>query len=184
MADDDQSQADDQNDDGNDDQQQQQGDQGSKLTPEEMEAELRSARQEAAKYRRSLRATEKERDDLRSATQTDSERIVAEAKAEGKREALAEANSRLLSAEIRSSAAGKLADPADAVRLLDLDSFIDADGNIDDKAIRAAIDDLVRTKPYLAAGPSSNGSFDGGARGGGGGGNDMNAIIRERMRAR
>lgn len=175
MADDDQSQADDEHDDAGDQQQQQQ----QQLTPEQMEAELREARQDAARYRRSLRVAEKERDDLKSATQTDSERMLAEARAETRAEVLAESNARLLKAEIRSAAAGKLEFPDDAVRFLDDTSeFIDDDGTIDAKAIERAVDDLVRKRPRLAPGPSENGSYDGGARSTKDKPADMNDLIR------
>ena len=53
---------------------------------------------------------------------------------------------------MRAAATGRLADPADALRLLDLEKFsVDADGNVDTAAISAAVDELVTAKPYLAA---------------------------------
>jgi hypothetical protein len=57
----------------------------------------------------------------------------------------------MVEAEVRAAAAGKLADPADAIRLLDLTGFVDDAGEIDGKAIAAAVDELVTAKPYLAA---------------------------------
>jgi hypothetical protein len=81
----------------------------------------------------------------------DDERKAAEAKAAGRAEALAEVNQRLLRAEVRALAATKLADPSDAVRLLDLETFeADDSGAFDNRAISAAIDRLVEDKPYLA----------------------------------
>lgn len=68
------------------------------------------------------------------------------------REALAKANARIVRAEIKAAAAGKLADPADALTFLSADDFeVDDDGDVDAGEIAAAIDDLVRRKPYLAA---------------------------------
>ena len=80
--------------------------------------------------------------------------------------ALAKANERILKAEIRAAAAGKLADPADALRYLDTSTFeVGDDGETDAAAIAAAIDDLISTKPYLAAqGRRFQGGGDGGAR--------------------
>lgn len=80
--------------------------------------------------------------------------------------ALAKANERILKAEIRAAAAGKLADPADALRYLDPSTFdVGDDGETDAAAIAAAIDDLISTKPYLAAqGRRFQGGGDGGAR--------------------
>lgn len=66
--------------------------------------------------------------------------------------ALAKANQRILKSEIRAIAAGKLADPKDALLHLDLDQFeVGNDGEVDTAAITAAIEDLVKSKPYLAA---------------------------------
>src|SRR5690606_4859797 len=64
----------------------------------------------------------------------------------------AKANARILKAEIRAAAAGKLADPADALAFLNTNDFeVDEDGDVDADEIAAAIDDLVRRKPHLAA---------------------------------
>lgn len=66
--------------------------------------------------------------------------------------ALAKANERIRKAEVRAAAAGKLTDPADALRYLDLDQFeVGEDGEVDTAAITAAIETLIKTKPYLAA---------------------------------
>lgn len=83
-----------------------------------------------------------------------------------KDEALAAANKRILSAEVRAAATGKLNDPADALVYVDLDSFeVGDDGVVDSEAIGAAIAELVQKKPYLAAqGSRFQGSADGGAR--------------------
>ena len=83
-----------------------------------------------------------------------------------KDEALAAANARILKAEVRAAAAGKLNDPADALAYVDLTSFeVAEDGAVDSDAIGAAIADLISKKPYLAAqGGRFQGSADGGAR--------------------
>lgn len=81
-------------------------------------------------------------------------------------EALASANERIKKAEIRALAAGKLNDPQDALRFLDLSEFeVDSDGNVSGD-IAKAIEDLITSKPYLAAqgGKKFQGSADGGTR--------------------
>lgn len=84
--------------------------------------------------------------------------------------ATARANARILRSEIKAAAAGKLADPKDALRFLDLDNFeVDADGEVDEDEIADAIDDLLSKKPYLAAAAQGGrrrfeGGGDGGAR--------------------
>lgn len=88
-------------------------------------------------------------------------------RAEGRRDALAASNQRILRSEIKAAAAGKLSDPADALQLLDLSRFeVDDDGNVDEDEIAEAIDDLLKKKPYLAAqgGKRFGGNADGGAR--------------------
>lgn len=83
-----------------------------------------------------------------------------------KDEALAGANERIKKAEVRAAAAGKLNDPQDALRFLDLSVFeVDSDGNVTGD-LAGAIADLIEKKPYLAAqgGKKFQGSADGGAR--------------------
>ncbi|MET8824784.1 hypothetical protein ABZX40_17940 [Streptomyces sp. NPDC004610] len=80
--------------------------------------------------------------------------------------ATAAANARVLRAEIRAAAAKKLADPRDALKFLDLGQFeVDADGEADAEEIAEAIEELIKTKPYLAAqgGKRFQGTGDGGA---------------------
>lgn len=83
--------------------------------------------------------------------------------------ATAKANERIIKAEVRASAAGKLSDPKDALKFLDLSKFeVDADGNVDSDEIDDAIADLLKDKPYLAVaqgdGKRFKGSGDGGAK--------------------
>lgn len=132
------------------------GDAGKRALDEE-----RSARKAAEKQARDAQA---ELDKLRQASMSDTEKAVAKARAEGKAEAFQDATTRLVRAEVRAAAANKLADPSDAIGLLDLDSFVDANGEVDTKAITSAIDALVTSKPYLGARPG-NGSGEGGPRG-------------------
>jgi hypothetical protein len=83
--------------------------------------------------------------------------------------ALARANERIIRAEVKAAAAGKLADPADAYKFLDLSQFeVDDDGNVDADEVAEAIEELVKSKPYLAAQGGStkrfHGTADSGAR--------------------
>ena len=84
-------------------------------------------------------------------------------------EATSAATRRIVGAEIRAAAARVLADPADALRFLDVSAIgVDADGTPDTKAITDALDALVTAKPYLAATAQRRfaGSADGGPRNG------------------
>lgn len=115
---------------------------------------------------------------LRDAS-TEHERAIAEARAEARREILEEANSRLLRAEIKAAATGKLANPELAVRLLDMSTFkVADDGTVEVKAITTAIDKLLESDPYLKA-STVTGSADGGRQGEPAPSKlDMNTLIR------
>ena len=104
---------------------------------------------------------------FREASMSEQEKAVEAARREAAAQAIATVNQRILKAEIRAAAGGRLADPEDAVRFLDLDEFtIGEDGEIDQKAVLAAVDRLLKMKPYLAASATRPaGDADQGARG-------------------
>lgn len=105
-----------------------------------------------------------------SAQQSDTEKAITQARTEAEKSARADerkrSDARIIRAEVKAAAGGHLADPNDAVRLLDLDDFdIDDDGNLDEKAVAQAIETLLKEKPYLAAKATRvTGNGDGGAR--------------------
>ncbi|MEV5131027.1 hypothetical protein AB0K87_11040 [Streptomyces sp. NPDC053705] len=116
--------------------------------------------------RRTLEAQLAERDKPAEGTVPDQEALIRQAETT----ALARVNERLVKAEVKAAAAGKLADPADAHRFLDLSQFeVDDDGNVDAEELTEAIDELLQSKPYLAAQggstkPRFQGTADSGAR--------------------
>jgi hypothetical protein len=91
------------------------------------------------------------------------EQIREQARTEARAEALRE---RALD-RLEAKAARLLADPEDARRFLgnQIEDFIDGD-KVDNAAITEAIEELIKTKPYLAAAtaPRFQGTGDGGAR--------------------
>lgn len=114
-----------------------------------IEAERRTAR--AAEKR--AKDLEKRLSEIEAANQTESEKAITAARAEGRTEALSVANTRIVKAEIKAAASGVFANPELAVRLIDAAAFdVDEDGNPDTKAIRAEVQRLVDAEPYLAAG--------------------------------
>ncbi|MFH8805485.1 hypothetical protein ACH4F6_39090 [Streptomyces sp. NPDC017936] len=137
------------------------GDPGKKAL-DTMKGKLRAEREK----RRSLEAQLAELNKPADGEQPDRDALVRQAE----QTALARVNERLVKAEVRAAAAGKLADPADAHRFLDLSQFeVDADGNVDADEVAEAIDDLIKSKPYLAAQggtpkPRFQGTADSGAR--------------------
>jgi len=111
-----------------------------------LESERKARRDAEALAKRQEAELEK----LRTAQLDDNERALKEARDAGRTEALTSVNRKLVEAEARAAAAGKLANPALAARLLDLDRFVPSDGSdIDGDAIVAAIDELVAAEPYL-----------------------------------
>lgn len=71
---------------------------------------------------------------------------------QAKQEATKAANTRILRAEIRAAAAGKLINSADAFKFLDLEQFeVGDDGDVDQEEIADAIEGLLKERPYLAA---------------------------------
>lgn len=81
---------------------------------------------------------------------------------------LAQVNQRYVRSEVKAAAKGKLSDPGDAFKFLDLKQFeVSEDGEVDGDAINTAIDDLLNKKPYLGAQRArAEGSGEGGARSG------------------
>ncbi len=124
------------------------GDAGKKAL-DSMKAQLKAAKAEKATATAELKAL-KEAADL--ASKKPEEQELAKARQEAAQEATAKANERILRADIKAAAAGKLKNPAIAVKLLDLSSFeTDGDGNFDQSEIEDAIGELLKADPYLAA---------------------------------
>lgn len=91
-------------------------------------------------------------------------------RADAEKTATAKANKRIIRAELKAAASGKLADPSDVNHFIDLDSFeVDDQGDVDPDEIAEAITDLITRKPHLAARATQRfqGTGDGGSRNGG-----------------
>lgn len=111
-------------------------------------------REKAARAR--ARELEREVAELRAAIESKDkspdEQAIEAVRREAEAAAIARANERILRSEIKAAAAGKLADPEDALRYLDLAEFeVDESGNVDTSEISDAIHELLERKPYLSA---------------------------------
>jgi hypothetical protein len=121
------------------------GDPGKKAL-DAMKAEKRAALQEARDAKAQLAEALARIDGKEKEFAAEQERRKVEA------DALAKANERILKAEVRAAAAGVLEDPTDALLFLDLSQFeVGDDGDVDTAAVKAAIVDLAKSKPRLAA---------------------------------
>lgn len=104
-----------------------------------------------------------ELEELRKTAMTDQERAVAEAKAQGLAEGVRSASSKVVEAEVRAAAKGRVADVDALVEVLDPSKFLTDDGEVDRDAINAWVDRFApqgeqRTKdgfPDLAQGTRS-----------------------------
>lgn len=117
-------------------------------------------------YRDQLRAAQAEIEKLRNGATKDGEPSADEIRRQAEQAAAAKANARIVRSEIRAAAAGKLADPKDALTFLDASKFeVAENGDVDSEEIADAIDDLLKSKPYLAAATAKRfqGTGDGGA---------------------
>jgi hypothetical protein len=106
-----------------------------------LEAE-RKARREAEKAHKALKA---ELDEIRSSAMTEQEKAVAQAKAEGRSEGLAAAATKVVAAEFKAAAAGRLDTDALAILLdgLNLVAFMDEDGNVDTDKVQSFVDGIA-----------------------------------------
>lgn len=110
----------------------------------------------------------KELEDLRKQAMTDQERAVAEAKAAGRAELMVEMGAKLVAAEFRAAATGRIDDGALAVLMarLDLRQFINDDGDPDPKAIGEFIDGIAPKQADPDTSTSTFPDLGQGARGG------------------
>lgn len=133
------------------------GDKGKKAL-DAMKAKLKAAKaaEKATKAENARLQAEKE-----NAGKSADEQAISKARQEATEQATAAANKRIIRSEVKAAAAGKLANPALAVKLIDLDSIeVDEDGNVDEDAISEAISELLEENPYLAAQGGASTKFD------------------------
>jgi hypothetical protein len=151
-----------------------------------MKAERNQAKADLAKYK-ALGLDPDKLQELIGKSETDKQAAEAErVRREAESAALAKANDRLIRAQVTLAATGKLANPAIALRLLDLSSFdVDDDGEVDATAIVAAVDELLAKEPYLAQGESKRfqGGGDQGPKDSPGGGAQLTQADVDRMYA-
>jgi hypothetical protein len=115
------------------------------------EAKIRKANSEAANLRKRLRELEPKAAELQAikdSEKSESERLNDQlARAN---EQIANTRQRLAKSRVQALAGTSFADPEDAVGALDLDSYIDSDGDIDEAAIEADLQALLERKPHWA----------------------------------
>jgi hypothetical protein len=109
-------------------------------------AALESERKARREAERAAREAQAELEKVRIASLSDHEKEVAAARREGERAGLR----RIVEAELRAAAAGKMANPHLAARLLDVEELIPKDGDeVDGERVAEAIERLLEAEPYL-----------------------------------
>lgn len=95
------------------------------------------------------------------------EQALEAARAEARQEATSKANERIVRAEVKAAATGKVKNPVLALKLIDVSEIeVGDDGEVDSDAVNQAITDLIEQYPEIAAdGSKFTGSADQGAKG-------------------
>jgi hypothetical protein len=154
-------------------------------TPTDTTGEGTDWKRESRKHERHAKQLRAELEQLKANPPPPDDAALAEARAAGRAEAEAELGGQLaavrLELAVLRTAGGRFADPADALRLLDPTDLLDATGQVDVALLERALDELLASKPYLAAGTPTP-RVPGGPRGPQGRtpdvAADMNALIR------
>lgn len=108
-----------------------------------------------------------ELDRLKAEGQSEQEKALATARKEAEDAARSDerskADTRILKAEVKALAGAKFANPADAVAFIDLTGLkVDENGDVDEKAITARLEQVLKDRPYLVAGGAGGGGSGGG----------------------
>lgn len=118
------------------------GDAGKKAL-DRMKADLRAAKSEAREAREEAE---------RAKAAADGREAEWEAEKKSREDADQRFNQRILKAELKAAATGKLANPAVAEKFIDLTQFeVSEDGDVDAEALATAVADLLANEPYLSA---------------------------------
>jgi hypothetical protein len=116
----------------------------------------RAAATKATAAEKALAKATSELDKFRESQLTEQEKAVKAARDEGVAEGRSAGNARLIRAEVLAAASGKLANPAHAFAILTdagalKDIEVGDDGTLNTDGIKAAVDELVKNEPHLAA---------------------------------
>lgn len=131
---------------------------------------LDAERARAKEAEKQAKALEAELEKLKQASMSDQEKVIAEAVAAAKAEALAEVGSKVAVAEFKAAAAGRLKDDQLSVLLssLDLKAFLDDDGDVDPQKVSTFLESIVpkvEEQPEAPADPLAGIDLGQGARG-------------------
>ncbi|MEW2463138.1 hypothetical protein AB0872_20840 [Microbacterium sp. NPDC047426] len=115
------------------------------------ESKIRKANSENKNLRERLKALEplaQRAQELEDAKKSEQERLTEQLTAAEQR--IQQFRQRAVRSEVKALAAAEFADPEDAHAFLDLNSYVDDDGDVDTAAIQQDLKDLLKRKPHLA----------------------------------
>jgi hypothetical protein len=104
-----------------------------------------------------------ELDKLKASMMSDQEKAVAAAKTEGQTEAAKAYGAKLAAAEFKAAIAAAGLKLGDALDLIDTSKFVAEDGEVDEKAIKAAVAKLAKALPQTPAAAGADFQGSGGA---------------------
>lgn len=120
---------------------------GDGLNPKQVAERLKASRRWEERAKANADAS-RELDKLRQSQMSETEKAVAEAKATGRSEALREIGGRLVDAEVKAAAAGRLTDGQRDALLdgLDRTRFLTEDGDVDTARVAKWVDSIAPAK--------------------------------------
>jgi hypothetical protein len=119
--------------------------------PAKARKEIEKLRKESASWRTKYQETKplaQKAQELEDAKKTEQERLTEQLTAVEQR--MQSFRQRAVRSEVKALAASEFADPEDAHAFLDLNSYVDDDGDVDTAAIQQDLKELLKRKPHLA----------------------------------
>jgi hypothetical protein len=119
--------------------------------PAKARKEIEKLRKESAGWRTKYQETKplaQKAQELEDAKKSEQERLTEQLTAAEQR--MQSFRQRAVRSEVKALAAAEFADPEDAHAFLDLNSYVDDDGDVDTAAIQQDLKDLLKRKPHLA----------------------------------
>ncbi|MYW03470.1 hypothetical protein [Streptomyces sp. SID3343] len=119
-------------------------------TPAAPEVDWKAQAKEWEKQAKENAKAAEELDKVRKASMTEQEKAVTDAEARGEQAAAARYGAKLAAAEFRATVAAAGLDLGEAADLIDTRQFVGDDGEVDTKAIKAAVGKLAKLAPPRA----------------------------------
>lgn len=127
-----------------------------------LKSALETERSERKRLAKEAKANADKLAQFEQAAMSETEKAIAKAKAEGIAETAKTYATRLAHAELKAEAAAKGVDLSELGDLIDVSKLLTEDGNVDSKAVKAAVGKLAKLAPAPQGAPRGGGDFGGG----------------------